>query len=193
MPCFHPLDALLVTDHTIPIGTKGRRRIVFDRSEISLSKFKNSESYVDQKLPCGQCVGCRLERSRQWAVRCMHEASLHSKNCFITLTFNQEFLEQRKNVWSLDYHDWRLFIKRLRNKFGTKSVRYYHCGEYGQMCANCDRSLFYCQCGTAQIVILGRPHYHACLFGFDFPDKELFRITSTGHMLYTSKILLELS
>ena len=33
-------------------------------------------------LPCGNCIGCRLERSRQWAVRCMHEASLYEDNCF---------------------------------------------------------------------------------------------------------------
>lgn len=191
MTCFHPLDALLVTDYTLPIGAKGRRRVSFRKDSVFLATIKNSESYEDVKLPCGQCVGCRLERSRQWAIRCMHEASLHEKNCFITLTFNQEFLETRKNVWSLDYHDWRLFMMRLRKKFG-KNIRYYHCGEYGQMCANCNRSLFYCDCKTAQIVVLGRPHYHACIFGFDFPDKEIFRQTPTGHILYTSKSLEDL-
>ena len=37
-------------------------------------------------------VGCRLERSRQWAVRCMHEASLYDFNSFVTLTYNDENL-----------------------------------------------------------------------------------------------------
>jgi hypothetical protein len=27
------------------------------------------------KIPCGRCIGCRLEYSRQWAMRCHHEAS----------------------------------------------------------------------------------------------------------------------
>lgn len=191
MTCFHPLDALLITDYTIPIGSKGRRRVAFRKDSQFLASLKNSESFEDVKLPCGQCVGCRLERSRQWAIRCMHEASLHAKNCFITLTFNPEFLETRPNVWSLDYHDWRLFMMRLRKRFGP-NIRYYHCGEYGQMCANCNRSLFYCDCKTQQVVVLGRPHYHACLFGFDFDDKEVFRVTDTGHVLYTSKALEEL-
>ena len=40
-------------------------------------------------VKCGQCIGCRLERSRQWATRCMHEASLHDCNSFVTLTYDE--------------------------------------------------------------------------------------------------------
>ena len=29
------------------------------------------------KIPCGKCVGCRLEYSRQWANRCMLELQYH--------------------------------------------------------------------------------------------------------------------
>ena len=43
-------------------------------------------------LPCGQCVNCRLNRSQEWAIRCVHEASLHSQNSFITLTYNNDNL-----------------------------------------------------------------------------------------------------
>jgi hypothetical protein len=31
-----------------------------------------------------------------------------------------------------------------------------------------------------------RPHYHACIFGYDFPDKKLWQRTSAGSMLYRS-------
>jgi len=41
-------------------------------------------------LPCGRCIGCRLERARQWSVRVMHEASLYEENCFVTLTYSEE-------------------------------------------------------------------------------------------------------
>lgn len=104
-------------------------------------------------VPCGYCIGCRLERSRQWAVRCVHEAQMHENNCFITLTFSPEALKAR-GTQSLRKRDFQLFMKRLRRRFG-KGIRYMHCGEYGEK--------------------LGRPHYHACIFGFDFPDKVPWR------------------
>ncbi len=142
----------------------GKRPIVFNPKYAA-------QADAPEQISCGQCVGCRLERSRQWAIRCMHEAQTHEDNCFITLTFSPEALEKRDNMWSLDVRDYQLFMKRLRKKFGS-GIRFYHCGEYGEK----NR----------------RPHYHACIFGFDFPDKEIWKITNTGHRLYTSKSLEEL-
>lgn len=52
------------------------------------------------------------------------------------------------------------------------SIRYFHCGEYGEK--------------------FGRPHHHACLFNFAFPDQELLRITPQGNRVYVSKILSDL-
>lgn len=187
MACFHPLVVWIVTDHSVEIGQKFRRVLKFTEPK----KLGKSSSVEKSQIPCGQCVGCRLERSRQWAMRCMHEAQMHKQNCFITLTFSPEYLSTRKNEWSLDVRDFQLFMKRLRNRFG-KGIRFYHCGEYGEMCSNCDRSLFYCKCGPLMNKVLGRPHYHACIFGFDFPDKEIFRVTDVGNILYTSEILEEL-
>jgi len=112
-------------------------------------------------IACGQCIGCRLERSRQWAIRCHHEASLHDKNSFVTLTYNDENLPEDG---SLSIRHFQLFMKRLRKKHGT-GIRFYGCGEYGEK--------------------LGRPHYHVCLFNFDPPDKKLFKETR-GKRLYTS-------
>lgn len=188
MPCFHPLEAFMITDLTIDPSQKGRRKILFSEPRV-LSKYCVSQPV---KLPCGQCVGCRLERSRQWAIRCVHEASLHSTNSFITLTFSPEYLETRSNKWSLDYREFQLFMKRLRRKFGK--VRFYHCGEYGEMCRQCNQSLYMCARSSCKKMdkILGRPHYHACLFGFDFPDKELWKITDGGCKLYISKSLEDL-
>jgi hypothetical protein len=98
-------------------------------------------------VPCGRCIGCRLERSRQWAVRCVHEASLHEDNCFITLTYDDAHLPPGG---SLVKRDFVLFMKRFRKMYGS-GIRFFHCGEYG--------------------TLLDRPHHHACIFGFDFPDK----------------------
>lgn len=127
------------------------------------------DGYKDliMKLPCGRCRGCRLEQSRQWAIRCVHEASLHQNNCFITLTYNQENLPK---YGSLNKRHFVLFMKRLRKKFGAK-IRFFQCGEYGAK--------------------LSRPHHHACLFNFDFPDKKIWKRTR-GIPLYRSPSLEKL-
>lgn len=102
-------------------------------------------------LPCGRCLGCRLEKSRQWAVRCLHEASLYDDNCFITLTYSDEFLP---HDLSLRKDHFQKFMKRLRRANPGRVIRYYQCGEYG------DENQ--------------RPHYHALIFNFDFSDKQLW-------------------
>ena len=120
-------------------------------------------------LPCGQCLECRLKRSHQWAIRCVHEAQMHEENCFITLTFNDYDLVMRDQQ-SINVKDFQNFMKKLRNSTNLK-IRYFHCGEYG------DKNL--------------RPHYHAILFGYDFPDKILFA-NKNGNKLYISQKLKEL-
>lgn len=123
--------------------------------------FNPTAGFADLKVevPCGQCIGCRLERSRQWAVRCMHEAQMYKENCFVTLTY-------RDAPVSLDKRHFQLFMKRLRKFFRGERISYFHCGEYGGE--------------------LGRPHYHALLFGVDFPDR---RARYQGSDLYTSATL----
>lgn len=106
------------------------------------------------ELPCGQCIGCRLEKSRHWAVRCMHEASLHEDNCFLTLTYSDEELTFACSGPTLVKKDFQDFLKRLRHHCAPLRFRYYMCGEYGEN--------------------FGRPHYHACVFGLDFKDKYLW-------------------
>ena len=151
MACYHPLKGW--ASKSSPGG--------FTTSRAS--------AYTDlpRTVPCGQCAGCRLERSRQWAVRCVHEASLHENNCFITLTYNDKYLPLDR---SLTIRVFQLFMKRLRKKYGN-NIRYYACGEYG------DRN--------------GRPHYHACIFNHNFADKELWQVTN-GHCLFRSDSLEKL-
>ncbi len=100
------------------------------------------------KLKCGQCIGCRLDRTRGWAIRAVHEAQMHEQNSFVTLTYNDQCLPSDH---SLDVKHWQGFAKRLRKNKGP--FRYLHCGEYG------DEN--------------GRPHYHACIFGLDFSEDRI--------------------
>jgi hypothetical protein len=111
------------------------------------------------KVPCGDCIGCRLEYSRQWALRCTHEAQLYNDNCFVTLTYNDENLPWDMSV---NKRDLQLFMKRLRKSQG-KGIRFYACGEYG---SNKDWPD-----GIYPVEGLGRPHYHACIFNYLPKDK----------------------
>ncbi len=152
MPCYHPISAF----QSRHVGASGKRAVFFTFSPACDSIF----------LPCGRCIGCRLERSRQWAVRIMHEASLHEQNCFLTLTYDDEHCP---SDFSLNVDHFQRFMKRYRKRYGK--LRFFHCGEYGETYL--------------------RPHYHACIFGHDFADKIQCNI-SNGMPLYASASLAEL-
>lgn len=154
MPCYHPIVGWRSRAGRNP--KTGLWPIVFNRND----------GYTDKEvtLPCGKCIGCRLEKSRIWAFRCVQEASMYELNCFVTLTYNE------RNValdGSLNKRDFVLFMKKLRKKYG-EGIRYFHCGEYGSQ--------------------FGRPHHHACIFNFDVLDKKPWR-TKSGNILYVSEEL----
>lgn len=156
MTCFHPLEGWVGKRNPVT----GKCPTVFHRR---LSPFQERRD-----VPCGQCIGCRMRRSGDWAVRVVHEASLYEKNSFVTLTYNDQNLPKDG---SLHYRDFQLFLKRLRKHFGT-TIRFYMCGEYGEN--------------------FGRPHYHVILFNCDFPDKKIWRRTKSGCTQYRSAILEKL-
>ena len=121
--------------------------------EVTFNRNRAIDPTRPVKLPCGQCVGCRLEKSRQWATRCMHEAQMWEHNTFITLTYNDENLPEGN---SLLPDDLTRFWKRLR-KATDQKIRYFACGEYGDK--------------------IGRPHYHAVIFNLEFADKKFFKMS----------------
>lgn len=125
MPCYHPSRVQV------------RRKSTFPCLRLTYTQI----------VPCGSCLGCRQEQSRQWAVRIIHEAQVHAFAWFITLTYRESELPANG---SLHPPHFRQFIKALRRKHPSGSISYFGCGEYGD---------------TTQ-----RPHYHAVLFGADFLD-----------------------
>ncbi len=143
------------------------------------------------KLPCGQCIGCRLAKSREWATRCMHEAqTTHDngeKSCFITLTYDDFHLPPDH---SLNKSHFQNFMKSLRGKYPDRRIRYFHCGEYGESCKICGKNRMKCQC-MKFTQSLGRPHYHAILFGIDFPDM-IFHSQTNGIPVYKSATLAQI-
>ena len=194
MPCYSPLK-----------GWKD--------DETGGIKFRRDGAKEEMEVACGQCLGCRLDRSRMWAMRIVHESLMHEitgGNCFVTLTYRDpiectpEQLEDGYHVpvdWSLTPKHFRDFMKRLRhwvfspNGLGrepefdddgllTNGVRFYHCGEYGRHCKH-GFDLDYIRCPECK---LGRPHYHACLFNMSFHDLESYG-SHNGELRYTSPSL----
>lgn len=147
MPCFNPWDGFK--------AVKGRG-----------VKASRAHAYSDRKLtlPCGQCIGCRLDRARDWSTRIMHEADTHEANSFLTLTFADEHLPWD---YSVSVRDIQLFLKRLRKSIAPAKIRFLACGEYG------DEGL--------------RPHYHVIVFGHDFAEDRIhWRNSPAGYSLFRS-------
>jgi len=132
MPCAHPIPAARCLDGSVVIS---RSREV--REFSSPDDVLSSSSLL---LPCGSCVGCRLSRAREWAIRNSLEFVRHRDSCFVTLTFSDAKLPP-----SLDKSHLQWFFKRLRKRMPPSSLRFFACGEYGER--------------------FGRPHYHALLYG----------------------------
>lgn len=123
-------------------------------------------------VPCGQCMGCRLDKANDWAIRCVHEAKLHLQNSFITLTYNPECLPADL---SLHRDHLQLFLKRLRRYLDYHDnikIRFLCCGEYG--------SLNF------------RPHYHILCFGWFPRDVRRLKTVASGYTLFRSPLLEEL-
>lgn len=146
------------------------------------------------QVPCGQCIGCRIDRSRMWAVRCMHEQQWYEENgkdsVFVTLTYNDQNLPENGN---LDYTDFQKFFKRLKKNcqkeliYETQEydpitnepvkvlinpedqIRFYMCAEYGEKTQ--------------------RPHFHALIFGWKPTDCYRWRRDQRGYYVYRSPTL----
>jgi len=138
--------------------------------------FNVADGYCDLpvQIPCGKCIGCRLDKTAQWAMRIMCEADMHEKNCYLTLTYEEDSLNEKS---SLQKKDVQGFWKRLRNDLSVlygnspdyKSVRYFSAGEYGDL--------------------RKRPHYHAALFGEDFSSDRIPWQQGVKDILYRSPTL----
>ena len=157
MPCYHPIPAWY-----------GKGKTVNGKVEIVFSPVDGVNERRRLEIPCGGCVGCKLERARQWAMRCVHESKLWSDNCFVTLTYRDDAVPKDG---SLRPRDFVLFMKRLRKRVGA-GVRFFQCGEYGD--------------------VTKRPHHHVLLFNFRPNDLVFCKVSKGGDRLYTSRVLEEL-
>lgn len=174
MPCSNPLQGILVPC----IKKTGEFGRSFTPIPELRERFRKGLPLSDKVVgaPCRKCLQCRLEMSREKALRATHEARMFENNCFITLTFNERSLHDHMpcvdGLFSLDRKIIQDFIKRLRHAFSPSLLRVFGCGEYGEACAVCRKSRRACNC-IRYVQDLGRPHYHLCVFNCSFLDRKL--------------------
>ncbi len=179
MACYHPLPAYYRID-----DESGKKRLVFVDDNTLPAYEKDGYVYHGKlEIPCGQCIGCRLEYSRQWAVRCLLEAMKWENNYFLTLTYDDDHLpESLPSVIDDDTGEvlecfdtnplvpehCRSFIKNLRRQlkyhYNHQGLRVYYCGEYGS--------------------ISGRPHYHLILFNIPELPLTFWKRNHEGSPMY---------
>lgn len=101
--------------------------------------------YVREGLAfgCGQCMPCRVRKTREWQNRIILESTQHDQSSFVTLTYDPEKLPADGFLKPAHTRDW---LKRIRTRLAPIRLRFYLCGEYGTK--------------------TNRPHYHAILFGY---------------------------
>ncbi len=143
----------------------------------------NNEEYT---VKCGKCDTCKKEKSQDWAIKLINESKYHKKACFITLTFDNKILLDKKSkaykygaspsfVYNIDNSKeyFKKFIKRLRKHYKDKRITFYHVGEYGEK--------------------THRPHHHAILYGINFEeDRKEAEISKSGKPQFSSDILTNL-
>lgn len=190
MSCYHPLKAFRIGIH--PNTGKPRYKITsYDINWIRLTSDGTWQCYTDGvpfgdyvsdsiDIPCGKCIGCRLAYSRDWANRCMLEASYHDECHFLTLTYDDAHLPEndivdmrtgevkQSPVHTLVPRDLQLFMKRLRKNSGQE-LRFFACGEYGSS--------------------THRPHYHLIVFGLHLDDLTVLKSNFRGELYYRSSLV----
>lgn len=177
MACYHPLKVAWYGEVT----TNHKKKYEFVNPD-----YDDYKSAVEVKdIPCGKCMGCRIEYSRQWATRCMLEAKKYKYNAFINLTYDEEHVHhttghtiEGEEIDRLTLYppDVTKFMKDLRRYFDynykEQGIKFYLCGEYGDT--------------------TGRPHYHIVAFNIHIRDLIPFYKNAEGDQIYISETIAKI-
>lgn len=133
------------------------------------NKDKYTRTLADSVMvKCGKCVECARQYSVEWAFRIVQECKQYERNCFITLTYNEENLP---NPAFVSRREVQLFMKRLRQEISPLKIRFFATGEYGKKNK--------------------RPHYHLIIFNW-FPEDAWLWKREKGVPYYRSSTLEKL-
>lgn len=215
MPCYEP-NVILINHYPETYGqpakiekfinSKKHDFLGYEFYEKKNEEFKNSEYdwYREYcKIPCKWCAGCQEKYSKDWATRCMLEASQYEHNYFITLTYDDyniprdDYILNRKTGELVPNDNWDQghlepdhvvkFMKDLRQYW---KYHFHHpkdeiigYDEEGNEIKPPGIRFFLCGEYGGQTK---RPHYHAILFNLPIKKEmlKLHSITKSGDMLW---------
>jgi len=170
--CYNPIECV----YPYKPDSEGKMRLKFSKKYIyDCFNYDNVLFRLGQeepvgfkiKVPCGHCIGCMIDRSRMWSLRSVDEADAHKHNEFLTLTFNDKYINDSKSVSKVFLSQ---FLKRFRYYYGD-GIRFLAVGEYGE------KKL--------------RPHYHLLLYNFQFDDKYVYKYDYKRNIAYYRSPFLE--
>lgn len=155
--------------------------------ELSSSFSKNVNKYPSVALnfgkllvPCGGCLGCRLDKLALWTARCNYEL-FKGHSAFVTFTYDDYHLPYNDGSLfpTLRQDDLNHYIDNIRHKVkkmpllpkgNRKDFSYFACGEYGDK--------------------FSRPHYHVLFFGLDFKEfNPVFKSTWHNGMIKSLPVM----
>ena len=190
MPCYHPL--IRYEDKTKYITAADGHKYhpaqinrPFDRKE---TLEYTTQFHGAGLIPCGKCIGCRLEYAKEWANRGYLESKLYDDNfCwFVTLTYDDnnlvtEWKDEKEGIsnsavsgtlvprhFTRFMHDLRQIMERRYNRTG---IRFMGCGEYGDE--------------------KERPHYHVILFNCYLPSDTFYEPRLINKEFYFRNTIIE--
>lgn len=164
-------------------GEKSYRSYIEWKNNFMASHPEQKSYGSPQLIGCGKCAACRLQKSREWANRCMLELEDHESAYFLTLTYDDDHLFQKDGkLWSPDCgrepsvlkDHVRMFMRKLRDSTG-QNLRFFACGEYGTSPRPPSKVL--------------RPHYHIIVFGLQIPDLRFYKKSNIQDNYYTSEFI----
>lgn len=177
MSCYHPFRAMRIGYNGE--GKQVLKIVPYDTLDVYDNQGKEYDWFP---LPCGHCIGCRQDQSKEWSNRLLLESQYHDRAYFITLTYDNLHAHnvfrtdlntgEAREGTNLEKRDCQLFFKRLRFAFPDARIRYYIVGEYGPETL--------------------RAHYHGIIFGVDLdPYMVMSGRSETGNPYYTCEPISE--
>lgn len=194
MSCYHPLIRV-ENLHKIETAIDGHKyyhaHIEHPNDYIQrIEELKDSQFYRYQLIPCNNCIGCRLDYSREWANRGYLEAKCWKQNYFVTITYeesNMKVLEECLDENEITYWNdgtWNgtlvpeeltQFIKNIRQimsrDYNQDGIRFMACGEYGEENE--------------------RPHYHIIFFNLNLPLNTFYNPKIINNEMYYQNTIIE--
>ncbi|QXP08278.1 MAG: replication initiator protein [Arizlama microvirus] len=169
-----------------------------DGKTLTWSPKHYSKEYAVFQIPCRKCLACRIEYSRETAVRCVHEAQMYENNIFLTLTYSDQNLVSKK----LQYKDIQKFIKDLRhhifqqklNQMFPKLVQSEQRKLWKSLTKQTRDNIY----ETIRISVMAvgeygestkRPHWHLLIFNYRPMDATYHRNNEVGDKIYKSETI----